>query len=160
MGDTRTTATGTVAASPEAVFTVLADPSRHQDIDGAGMLQGMVDGPQALTAVGQSFDIDMHQEGIGDYGMRNTVTEFEPGRRITWAPNVHPPGSMAHIVGDMKTGGHVYSWVLTPNASGGTDIEHFCDWSGVEDEGFKTFFPRVSAEQLSESIQRVGKLAG
>lgn len=155
----RLTVTGSVPAAPEAVFALLADPARHSEIDGAGHLKGMIDG-NPVSGVGDSFIIDMHQDGIGDYVMRNEVTEFEPGRRITWAPNVHPPGSMAHIVGDMKTGGHVYSWVLTPNADGGTDVEHFCDWSAVEDEGFKAFFPRVTAEQMSESIQRVGKLAG
>lgn len=154
----RLTVSGSVAAAPDAVFAVLADPGRHHEIDGAGHLQGLVDG-SPVTGVGDSFVLDMNQEGLGDYAMRSTVTEFEPGRRITWAPAVHPPGSMDHILGDIKPGGHVYSWVLTPNASGGTDVEHFCDWSGVSDERFKAFFPRVTAEQMSSSIERLGKLA-
>jgi uncharacterized protein YndB with AHSA1/START domain len=156
----RLTVTGSVAASPEAVFAVLADPSRHDQIDGAGMLQGMVEGPQVITGVGQFFDMDMNQDGFGDYRMRNTIKEFEPGRRITWAPHLEPEGSMAHLLGDLKPGGHVYSWVLTPNADGGTDIEHFCDWSGAYDERFKAFFPRVTAEQMAGSIENVAKLAG
>jgi uncharacterized protein YndB with AHSA1/START domain len=156
----RLTVTGSVAASPEAVFAVLADPSRHDQIDGAGMLQGLVEGPPAITAVGQTFDMDMNQDPFGDYRMRNTITEFEPGRRISWAPNLEPPDSMTHLLGDLKPGGHVYSWVLTPNAAGGTDIEHFCDWSGCPDERFKAFFPRVQAEQMSGSIERLAKLAG
>ena len=156
----RLTVTGSVAASPEAVFAVLADPSRHHEVDGAGMLQGMVEGPPAITAAGQTFDMDMNQDPFGDYRMRNTVTEFEPGRRITWAPNLEPKGSMDHLLGGIEPGGHVYSWVLTPNGSGGTDIEHFCDWSGCPDERFKGFFPRVTAEQMSRSIETVGKLAG
>lgn len=155
----RVTVTGTVPAAPEAVFALLADPSRHSEIDGAGHLKGMIDG-DPVSGVGDAFVIDMHQEGIGDYVMRNEVTEFEPGRRITWAPAPHPVGSMEHILNGIKPGGHVYSWVLAPNAAGGTDIEHFCDWSGASDERFKAFFPRVTAEQMSESIQRVGKLAG
>ena len=156
----RLTVTGSVAASPEAVFAVLADPSRHDQMDGAGMLQGMVEGPPAITGVGQTFDMDMNQDPFGDYRMRNTVTEFEPGRRIAWAPNLEPEGSMDHMLGGITPGGHVYSWVLTPNADGGTDIEHSCDWSGCPDERFKAFFPRVSAEQMSQSIETIGKLAG
>lgn len=155
----RLTVTGTVAAAPEAVFAVLADPSRHNEIDGAEMLQGMIQGGP-VTGVGDEFTMDMIQDGFGDYVMKNTITEFEPNRKITWAPALHPPDSMKHIIGDMKAGGHVYSWVLSPAADGGTDIEHFCDWSKVGDEQFKTFFPRVGAEQMSESINRVGKLAG
>lgn len=156
----RLTVTGSVAASPEAVFAVLADPSRHDQIDGAGMLQGLVEGPPSITAVGQVFDMDMTQDPFGDYRMRNTVTEFEPARRIAWAPNLQPPDSMAHLLGDLKPGGHIYGWLLTPNAEGGTDIEHFCDWSGCPDERFKAFFPRVTGEQMAASIERVGKLAG
>lgn len=155
----RLTVNGSVSASPSAVFAVLADPNRHSDIDGAGHLQGLVDG-SPISAVGQSFDMDMNQDPFGDYRMRNTVTEFEPDQRITWSPMIEPPGSMDHLLGGIKPGGHVYSWVLTPNADGGTDIEHFCDWSGCPDEQFKGFFPRVTAEQMSASIETVGKLAG
>jgi uncharacterized protein YndB with AHSA1/START domain len=155
----RLTVTGSVSAAPEAVFALLADPSRHEEIDGAGHLQGLVIG-QPVTATGQSFDMDMNQHPFGDYRMRNTITEFDPNRRITWSPMIEPPGSMDHLLGGVQAGGHVYSWILTPNASGGTDIEHYCDWSACPDERFKGFFPRVTAEQMAASIENVGKLAG
>lgn len=160
MADTRITATGTVPAPPEAVFGVLADPARHQEVDGAGMLRGLVGGPSAVTGVGDTFDMDMAQEGFGSYRMRNTITEFESNRRIAWAPMLEPPDSMKHVIGDMKPGGHVYGWVLTANAEGGTDVEHFCDWSNAKDPNFVALLPRVNTEQMAESIQRVGKLAG
>jgi uncharacterized protein YndB with AHSA1/START domain len=155
----RLTVNGSVSASPAAVFAVLADPSRHSEVDGAGHLQRLVEGGP-VTGTGQSFVLDMTQDPFGDYQMRSTVTEFEPDRRITWSPMIEPKGSMDHLLGGIEPGGHVYSWVLTPNADGGTDIEHFCDWSACPDERFKGFFPRVSAEQMASSIENVGKLAG
>lgn len=155
----RLTVNGSVTAAPAAVFAVLSDPARHSEIDGAGHLQRLVEG-EPVTGTGQSFVLDMTQDPFGDYQMRNTVTEFEQDRKITWSPMIEPKGAMDHLLGGIEPGGHVYSWVLTPNADGGTDIEHYCDWSGCPDERFKAFFPRVTAEQMSASIENVGKLAG
>lgn len=35
---------GTIPASPEAVFALLSDPARHTELDGAGMVQGQASG--------------------------------------------------------------------------------------------------------------------
>lgn len=160
MGDERKqVVTGTVGAPPEAVFAVLSDPAKHTGIDGAGMLRGIASSSGPVTGVGDSWVMNMNQPNLGDYQMRSEVIAFEPDRRIAWAPAIHPPDSLAPVIGDLDFRGYHYAWELTPNAAGGTDITHSYDWSGVKDDRALPFFPRVSAEQMGETINRLGQAA-
>lgn len=153
-------ATGTVAASPQAVFALLADPTRHPELDGAGMVQGLDSGPSPVTGVGDAFVMNMDQEGIGTYQMRSEIVTYEPGRAIAWAPAIHPPGALSHLIGELDPSGHVWSWELEPTSDGGTTITHTYDWSGVQDQGAHVLYPRVTQEQMQESIGRAGNAAG
>ena len=77
------------------VFQVLADPVRHPEFDGSGMLRGAVS-TAVISAVGDVFVMKMYYSGIGDYEMNNHVVEYEPDRRIGWEPEAgrgHPDGS-------------------------------------------------------------------
>ena len=160
MGDERKqVVTGSVDAPPESVFAVLSDPANHTDIDGAGMLRGIASSSGPVTAVGDSWVMHMNQSNLGDYQMRSEVIAFEPDRQIAWAPEIHPPDSLAHLSGDLDFRGYHYGWELTPGGDGGTDIVHTYDWSGVKDDRALPFFPRVSAEQMSETINRLGQAA-
>ena len=86
------TARITVAAPPERVFGVLADPSSHQAIDGTGWVRESLDG-KPLTEVGQHFRIAMYHDNhpVGDYEMTNTVRVLEPPRAIAWEPGQPEP---------------------------------------------------------------------
>lgn len=151
--------TRTLTADPESVFALLATPARHPELDGARMVRGLASGPSPVTAVGDVFVMDMHQDGIGDYQMRNEVVALEPGRRIGWAPTIHPVGALAHVLGDADPSGHTWTWVLEPTAEGGTTVTHTYDWSAVRDEKALPVYPRVSPEQLESSLdQLVGAL--
>lgn len=149
--------TGTVDAPPEAVFALLADPARHTEIDGAGMLRGVATGGP-IRAAGQKFTMNMNNAVLDDYQVENTVTVYEPGRRIAWSPT-GLLGETAGRLGDMTPGGHSFVWELAPNPTGGTDIVHTYDWSGCPDERFKALMPFLKEDQLAETIQRIGKAA-
>jgi hypothetical protein len=81
------------------------------------------------------------------------------GAPLLWAPAIHPPDSLAHLIGDLDFRGYHYGWELAPNADGGTDITHTYDWSGVKDDRTLQFFPRVSSDQMAETINRLGQAA-
>ena len=151
--------TGTVDARPERVFAVLSDPANHTAIDGAGMLRGLASNPGPVQAVGASWVMNMNQPNLGDYQMRSEVIAFDTGRQIAWAPGIHPPDSLAHLVGDIEFQGYHYAWDLAPGADGGTEVTHTYDWSGVKDERALPFFPRVTTDQMSETINRLGQAA-
>lgn len=148
-----------VAAPPDRIFAVLADPARHEELDGAGMVRGLASGPSPVTGVGDAFVMDMDQEGIGQYQMRSEVVAYEPGSAIAWAPAIHPQGALSHLIGELDPSGHVWSWRLEP-AGGGTRVTHTYDWTGVADEGALALYPRVTPEQMEASIRKVAEAAG
>jgi uncharacterized protein YndB with AHSA1/START domain len=47
-----------IGAPAADVFAFLADPSRHRDLDGSGMVQGVVS-DEVITGVGQVFLMKM-----------------------------------------------------------------------------------------------------
>ncbi len=70
-----------IAAPAAAIFAVLADPSRHQEIDGSGTVRDAAGGSQQVS-LGSTFGMSMKM-GI-PYSMENEIIEFEQDRRIAW----------------------------------------------------------------------------
>lgn len=101
----------TVIEAPAAeVFALLADPSRHAEIDGSNSVRGTIGTATPLTGVGDTFGMTMR---IGlPYLIRNTVVEFEQDRLIAWR----------HLAG------HRWRYALAP-VDGGTEVTETFDWS-------------------------------
>ncbi len=108
-----------VHATPEAVFDLLADPRRHQEIDGSGTVRAAVEGPTRLSA-GAEFGMNM-KAGLG-YQMTNTVVEFEENRRIAW--QAKPTAG----IGQAFAGGRIWRYELEP-VVGGTKVTETWDIS-------------------------------
>lgn len=156
MADTRQLQVSrTVDAPPERVFALLADPSRHAELDGSDMLRGVEGDSSPVSAVGDVFTMNMHHPDLGEYQMRNEVIAFEPDRRIGWAPSVHyaPP------LGDWDPKGQTYTHELEPTGDGRTRCTLTYDWSTVTDPEFLKLLPRVSEAQLSGSLDRIAEVA-
>jgi uncharacterized protein YndB with AHSA1/START domain len=96
-----------IAASPDAIFDVLADPRRHAEIDGSGSVRKPREGTPERLTLGAHFGMDM-KVGL-PYRMKNEVVEFEEDRRIAWR----------HI------GHHVWRYQLEPVAEGTRVTETF-----------------------------------
>lgn len=106
-----------IAAPPERIFDLLADPRRHREIDGSGTLRDAVEGPPRLSA-GAVFGMNMRIGG--PYQMTNTVVEFEENRRIAWQPRP------THAVAAKAIGGRIYRYELEP-VEGGTRVRETWD---------------------------------
>ena len=81
-----------IRAPAHDIFQVLADPGRHRELDGSGMLRGVVSGT-TICGVGDVFVMNMYFDELGDYQMINHVVEFLRDRRIAWEPEAgrgHP----------------------------------------------------------------------
>lgn len=140
----RITVSRTVDAPIERVFAMLADPDRHPDLDGSGMLRGSRT-HTVLAAVGEAFSMDMHHELLGDYVADSVVTVYERDRAIGWAPG--PAGR--------EPFGHTYGYQLEPEGDDRTVVTHVYDWSAVTDEQVLALCPVVSAVQLSATLERL-----
>ncbi|HEY3722248.1 MAG TPA: SRPBCC family protein [Acidimicrobiia bacterium] len=124
MTDERMEVQRTIAAAPEAIFAVLADPKGHVAIDSSGMLLAATGDP--VTAVGDSFVVHMDRESLNDFPMGRydvtvTIKTFVPDREIAWT-----------ILGQIKPQiGHVYGYRLEPTEDG-TLVTSYYDWSDID----------------------------
>jgi len=143
-----------IDAPPAAVFALLSDPNRHQEIDGAGMIQGVDGDAPPIKAIGQVFTMKMNQPAMGDYRIVNSVTAFVPDARIGWAPKLDPTCDLAEKLGDMDASGHTYTYDLA-EVEGGTEVTQTYEWMSVKDPKFLEMFPMVSQEQLSATLDRI-----
>jgi uncharacterized protein YndB with AHSA1/START domain len=108
-----------VPAPPEAIFDLVADASRHPDIDGSGTVKQVKPGSPARLSLGATFGMSMHQ-GM-KYSMVNTVIEFDENRRIAWQARVSGP--LGRFVG-----GRIWRYELEP-VEGGTRVRESWDIS-------------------------------
>jgi uncharacterized protein YndB with AHSA1/START domain len=117
-----------VDAITDKVFDYLARPANHATIDGSGMLRGTAD-DQVLSRVGETFEMEMHNDRLGDYVVENRVVEYEPSRRIAWMPVLK---SVARPDSEVQLGVpayNVWGWELSPLPGGGTRATEFFDCS-------------------------------
>ncbi len=126
-----------VPAPSQEVFDLLADPRRHHLIDGSGMLQGAVSGPDRLS-LGATFGMSMRY-GL-PYRITNHVVEFEEGRRIAWR----------HF------GRHRWRYELEP-VDGGTRVTETFDLSTVPAplRPVTRFMGRKNAQSIEQTLDRL-----
>jgi hypothetical protein len=74
------------AAAPE-LFAIVADATRHQEVDGSGTVRGNIRAP-AKFVVGARFSTRMWMCRV-PYRITSTVTRIVPGKLIEWR---HPVG--------------------------------------------------------------------
>lgn len=113
------------------IFRILADPGRHLELDGSGMLRGGVRGG-VVSGVGDVFVMRMHNERHGDYEMRNHIVEYEPDRRIGWEPQ--PGRGHPDADGGGATWGHRWIFDLLPDGPGATVVTEIFDGSRLPEE--------------------------
>lgn len=98
----------TIAADPQQIFDILADPAQHPLIDGSGSVRSSAGDNPARLSKGARFGMSMRLAAA--YRVRNTVVEFDEPRRIAWR----------HFAG------HRWRYVLTP-VTGGTLVREEWD---------------------------------
>jgi len=108
-----------IAAPPEKIFELLADPSRHHEIDGSGSVKEAKEGSTRL-ALGDRVGMSM-KLGVS-YSMVSEVIEFDENRRIAW--QTWPPNDFAAKL----AGGRIWRYELEP-VDGGTLVRESWDIS-------------------------------
>lgn len=125
-GDAVVAVSRRIGAPAGDIFRILADPARHRDLDGSGMLRGGVFG-DVLSGVGDVFVMRMYYERHGDYEMHNHVVAYEQDRRIGWEPR---PGRGHPDAGDFGAAwGHRWIFALVPDGAGATVVTETFDGS-------------------------------
>lgn len=136
-----------IAAAPEAIWALVADPRRHHEIDGSGTVRNAKNLPERLE-LGSKFGMSM-KLGL-PYSMVSEVIEFEPNRRIAW--QTYPPGPGRYVAG-----GRIWRYELEP-VEGGTLVRESWD---ISQERVKAVVrparnkTRASMEATLERIERI-----
>lgn len=146
-GDTSVRVSAVIDAPAERIYELLADPARHGELDGSGMIRA-AEGTVPLSEEGQRFVMEMlWTDGVQEYRVENFVTRAEPGRSLEW------------LVADygQSPQGWRWGWVLEPRTDGSTAVTNYCDWSAVTDPEIVRAknFPVVDAEQVAATVRRL-----
>jgi uncharacterized protein YndB with AHSA1/START domain len=117
MGDTVVSVERVIDAPAADIFAIVADPSRHPEIDGSGSVKQLKPGAPEQLALGTRFGMSM-KLGV-PYSMSNTVIEFEPDKRIAWQTTF--AGPLGRFIG-----GRIWRYELAA-AGGGTLVRETWD---------------------------------
>jgi hypothetical protein len=139
--------TRSIAARPEAIFAVLADPGRHHDTEPTDWVRGAAEA-SPITGEGQMFAMNMYLTAAGgDYVTYNLVNVFDRDRAIGWMPGV------LDDAGHHRPGGWYWRYDLAPNGDR-TDVTLTYDWSATPQD-FRdkvATMPLFGEDYLAESL--------
>jgi uncharacterized protein YndB with AHSA1/START domain len=140
-----------IKASPEAVFSLLADASEHPKIDGSGTVKQAKPGAPERLILGSTFGMSM-KLGIG-YSTVNTVIEFEENRRIAW--QTRSPGLFRNF-----TAGRIWRYELEPADDGTTLVRESWDVSQDHQRIFLKLggLPKKTATNMSRTLDRIEEI--
>lgn len=134
-----------IAAEPERIFELIADPALQPGWDGNENLAEAAAG-QRVRGVGDVFTMTLTDDGAV---RENHVVEFDEGRRIAWRPaepGQDPPG-------------HLWRWELEPIDSSRTRVTHTYDWSQLSDPRRLRRARATGEDKLQASLARLGTAA-
>ena len=133
-----------IAAGPEKIFELIADPAVQPRWDGNDNLAAAPAG-QRVRQAGEVFTMRLTRGSIRE----NHVVEFEEGRRIAWMPA--EPGQ--------ERPGHLWRWELEPTGPSCTQVTCTYDWTRLTDEKRVPRARATTADRLRASLDRLATLA-
>jgi uncharacterized protein YndB with AHSA1/START domain len=137
-------ASSDIAAGPERIFELIADPARQVEWDGNDNLAEAAAG-QRVRGVHDVFVMTNTSGNVRE----NHVVEFIESRRIAWQPAA---------VGE-EPFGHLWRWELEPIDASRTRVTHTYDWTALSDESRLARARATTADKLRASLVRLAELA-
>jgi uncharacterized protein YndB with AHSA1/START domain len=133
-----------IAAAPEGIFELIADPAQQPRWDGNDNLAEAAAG-QRVRGVGDVFTMTITKGSVRE----NHVVEFEEGRRIAWRPSE---------VGRPQPG-HLWRWELAPLGDSRTLVTHTYDWTLLTDGDRLPRARSTTPDRLRASLDRLAAIA-
>jgi uncharacterized protein YndB with AHSA1/START domain len=130
-----------IAATPQRIFDVLADPARHPEFDGSGSVKAAAQGSPQRLSLGAKFQMAM-KRGVA-YSMVNTVTEFDENRRIAWSPKPSSGRGSRWV-------GRIWRYELEP-AGAGTKVTETWD---ISKEALRFVLRYLAAGQTRKGMEK------
>jgi len=139
-----------IKAPAAAIFAVVADASRHPEIDGSGTVVKAKEGAPRRLTLGSTFGMSMKM-GV-PYSMANTVIEFEPDRRIAWQTVLSGP--LGRFIG-----GRIWRYQFE-DVDGGTKVTETWDISQDKQRVFLKHgkVGQQTAASMSKTLDRLAEI--
>jgi hypothetical protein len=141
-----------IDAPAASLFAVVADATRHAEIDGSGSVVKAKDAAPHQLRLGSTFAMSMKM-GL-PYSTTNTVIEFEQDRRIAWQTAL--AGPLGRFVG-----GRIWRYEFE-EADGGTKVTE--SWDITQDTlAFLLKHDKVgqhTTASMSKTLDRLAEIAG
>jgi hypothetical protein len=131
-----------IAAEPQTLFDIVADPAMHPRLDGSGTVRGSRAGAPRRLSLGARFGMDMKLGA--PYRITNTVVEFAEGSRLAWR----------HF------NGHIWRYLFEP-VYDGTRVTEQWDARPAKDRLLLRLmgFPSRNRRAILASLERLAELA-
>ena len=131
-----------IPVPPEAIFALIADPSRHHEFDGSGTVRTAKHVPAKLE-LGAEFGMNMRI--VVPYAMKSKVIEYDESRRLAWQtiPAYPLTGRLA--------GGRIWRYELEP-VEGGTRVRE--SWDISQERVFTKPIVRAAAGKTRQDMTR------
>ncbi|WP_413544308.1 SRPBCC family protein [Citricoccus nitrophenolicus] len=130
-----------IQAPAAELYSILANPHRHHEVDGSATVQYAKTGPD-LVSVGDEFSVAMKKFGV-PYTMTLVVTAADEDELVEWK---HP-------------GGHRWRWRFEDQGDGSTVVTETFDYSWtrhVVARGYElTRRPQDNAKGIRASLTRL-----
>jgi uncharacterized protein YndB with AHSA1/START domain len=133
-----------IAAGPEPIFELIADPAEQPRWDGNDNLAEAPAG-QRVRRAGDMFTMTLTSGAVRE----NHVVEFDEGRRMAWRPS--EPGR--------QPPGHLWRWELEPSGRDRTRVTCTYDWTLLTDDTRLGRARATTSDRLQASLDRLAALA-
>ena len=152
MGDDcRVAVSRRIGADPATIFEILADPKKHTELDGSGMLRGALT-DTVVSGVGDVFVLKMYFDPLGgDYEMANHVVDYEQNRRIVWQPQRNDI--------DQPSWRQLWGYELTPDGDATLVTETFDGSRWPEEDKADLDNGKIWIEAMTKTLERLDEMA-
>jgi Polyketide cyclase / dehydrase and lipid transport len=148
VGDKVVSVERVIEAPASAIFAIVADASRHAEIDGSGAVKHLKEGQPQNLSLGSTFGMSM-KLGV-PYSMSNKVIEYEPDKRIAWQTTLSGP--LGRFIG-----GRIWRYELE-DAGAGTLVRE--TWDITQDkQRFMLAAGPVGKQTAQAMTKTLGRLA-
>jgi uncharacterized protein YndB with AHSA1/START domain len=143
-----------IPAPPDKIWALVADPRRHQDINGNDTVRDAFDVPERMS-LGSTFGMNMDFGGA--YTMVSTVIEYDEGRRIAWQSRPSAGGARWRQL----FGGRIWRYELEP-VDGGTRVRESWDLTQEGKLGTRNVvwaYRRKTKQNMERTLDRIASIA-
>jgi hypothetical protein len=150
LGDKVVSVERVIQAPAADLFAIVADASRHPDIDGSGSVKKLKQGEPQHLSLGTTFGMSM-KLGV-PYSMSNKVVEYEPDKRIAWQTTLSGP--LGRFIG-----GRIWRYEFE-GADGGTLVRETWDVSQDKQRFMLQSGPvgKQTATAMTKTLDRLAEI--